>query len=87
MEWISDGRQVEDYSVEMHSLRRNLQEVLKLDASESEISYQQVFELLVPAKYRKQELEDLIVKASSLKNWFIRADSSVMIINRKYLHI
>ena len=87
MEWISDGRQVEDYSVEMHLLRRNLQEVLKLDASESEINYQQVFELLVPAKYRKQELEDLIVKASALKNWFIRADSSVMIINRKYLHI
>ena len=81
-EWLAVGdRPMEEYTDELRLLRKNLEEVLTVDSSE--VSVKKVFGLLVPSKYKRKELEDLIEKANSMKNWFIRADSNYMVINRK----
>ena len=53
--------------------------------NEETITAQQVYDILIPKFYKKGELDNLLIKASALTDWFIKSDGQIILINRKNL--
>lgn len=79
-DWKTTEVVEENSSDELLALRKNLQDVLSV-GDDDKIDLQEVFNLLVPYKYKKVELENLLIKASAMPEWFIRSDGEVLIVN------
>ena len=65
---------------EMLTLRQNLEEVLSV-GDDGMIKLQEVFNLLVPFKYKKTHLHDLLIKASGMGDWFVKTDGEDLFVN------
>ena len=77
----------EELSDELRLLRKNLEEFL-IVSEDGQISVEAACDLLVPKLYKMKELEDLLIKASEMRDgWFVRSDGKYMILNMEILNL
>ena len=79
-DWKASAILEESHGDEMLTLRQNLQDVLSV-GDDGKICLQEVFNLLVPFKYKKTHLHDLLIKASGMGDWFVKTDGEVLVVN------
>ena len=60
-----------------------LEENMSVPSGSFEVGTDSVYEVLVPIFFSKYELDDLLLQASKLDNWFVRANSKTTIFNYK----
>ena len=57
-------------------------------SEDGQISVEAACDLLVPKLYKMKELEDLLIKASEMRDgWFVRSDGKYMILNMEILNL
>ena len=67
----------------MTQLKEALEENMSVPSGSFEVGTDSVYEVLVPIFFSKYELDDLLLQASKLDNWFVRANSKTTIFNYK----
>ena len=75
----------DELTKELRLFRKIFEENVILN--EETITTQQVYDILIPNFYKKGELDNLLIEASALRDWFLKSDGQIIIINRKNLNM